>query len=269
MKDDKKLSEKILAFLSGELDTNTGKQLKKELRDQGYSDKELKELKQLYQELGKIPVPEPSQTMTQQFYQMLNTYKRHLTQRESPWERLVSWFHNPRHVKFALGLVYSFVLLFVGWSGRVWLQSNGTGQEQLHFMSVELQEMKKIMTYSLLNQASPSERIKAIHYLRTQTHMDGITVGALLRILNDDPNTNVRLIALDALLNYSNQTEVREGLVYSINRQDSPLLQLALTEAVIDLREKQAAGPLRQLLERPDLNVVVRSSVVSGLRYLI
>ena len=73
--------------------------------------------------------------------------------------------------------------------------------------------------------------------------------NALLETLNNDENVNVRLAAIEALKPYSKNGTVREQLIRSIANQDSPLVQVALAEAMAQLQVKSSVKELRKILE--------------------
>ncbi|MDH4198659.1 MAG: HEAT repeat domain-containing protein, partial [Candidatus Aminicenantes bacterium] len=88
--------------------------------------------------------------------------------------------------------------------------------------------------------------------------LDGEMIQALLRTLNDDPNVNLRLAAAESLAGQARNPAVRRGLIESIDRQESPLVQLALADILLDLGEKGAAPSLDRLLQRRDLDYGVK-----------
>jgi len=83
-------------------------------------------------------------------------------------------------------------------------------------------------------------------------------VAALLQAVKADPNVNVRLAAIDALTRVSGDAGVRRSLAGSLGMQDSPMVQAALIDYVLDARDKDALGVLKDLTARPDLNPLVR-----------
>ena len=74
------------------------------------------------------------------------------------------------------------------------------------------------------------------------------TLEALLYTLNHDPNLNVRLSAVDALYLFTGHPLVKQGLLDSLHKQTSPLVQIALIDLIADMREKQAIKSLKELL---------------------
>ena len=76
---------------------------------------------------------------------------------------------------------------------------------------------------NMLEKESTSERLKAVNLTQGMDNASEKVVEALLQTLNNDPNVNVRLSALEALFPYASNPKVREGLIQSISQQESPL----------------------------------------------
>jgi HEAT repeat protein len=82
---------------------------------------------------------------------------------------------------------------------------------------------------------------------------------ALLRAVNHDSNVNVRLSAVDALEKLARANPaVRQALVDAIPVQDSPLVQIALIEVLVQLNESNAAPELRKLAKNAQADESVR-----------
>jgi len=122
---------------------------------------------------------------------------------------------------------------------------------------------------TMLEKSSATERIKAVGLTNNFSEVDNKVVMALLNTLNNDPNVNVRLASVEALMKYSEDSFVREGLVQSITKQDSPLLQLALAEAMVELQETKSVNKFNELLSRKDLNHSVRKRIEKSIKILI
>ncbi len=94
-------------------------------------------------------------------------------------------------------------------------------------------------------------------------------VDALLETLNDDPNVNVRLVTLEALVKFANEPAVRQGLVQSIANQESPLMQSAIADVMVKLQEKRSVRSLQELLKKSDLNESIRSKIEMSISKLM
>ena len=119
-----------------------------------------------------------------------------------------------------------------------------------------------MVALSLLQQQSATER------LRGWTTPDGCRpwsrkwCSALTEAVAHDPSVNVRLAALDALSHIalskaSGSSGVLQSLTQSLPRQDSPMVQAALIDYLVEARDRKALGTLRQLAAQPDLNPAV------------
>ncbi|MDB5087952.1 MAG: repeat protein, partial [Mucilaginibacter sp.] len=116
---------------------------------------------------------------------------------------------------------------------------------------------------------SSSERMRVVSYTCEIKHADKEVIDALLSTLNNDPNVNVRLSTLDALTHLAGHPEVREGLVQSITRQDSPLMQSAIADVMLKLQEKSSVKSFRELLKQKDLDHGVRDKIKETITQLI
>jgi HEAT repeat protein len=90
----------------------------------------------------------------------------------------------------------------------------------------------------------------------------------LLRTLDEDPSLNVRLAAVDALYLFSGQPGVREGIVASLSKQTSPILQMALIDLLVEIRETRAVAALKSLVGNDKSNPDVRKRAELGIKEL-
>ena len=231
-------------------------------------------VRQLWQLMGKVPAPEPSPMARVRFQAMLDTYKATVdTKQESIVEKLLATFRQLWVPQYAFRLGYSLVLLSVGIAAGYWLNRPRTPivalqQQQIDTLSTQVQEMRQMMLLSLLENPAASERLRAVSYTEEINQVDEKVVDALLTTLNNDANVNVRLVTLEALAKLADNPSVREGLVQSIARQDSPMVQSALADIMVKLQEKRSIKPLRQLLHDDKLNHLVKGKIEQSIKDL-
>ena len=77
------------------------------------------------------------------------------------------------------------------------------------------------------------------------------------------------MVTLDALVKFSREPAVREGLIESIMQQESPLMQSAIADVMVKLQEKRSVKPLQELLNRKDLNETVKNKIKESIHQLI
>jgi uncharacterized protein YneF (UPF0154 family) len=174
--------------------------------------------------------------------------------------------------KLLLRLSYSMCVLFIGIAGGYWLSNKQSPdyQGQIQTLSEQVQEMNQKMMLTLLENenSSATERLEAVSYTEKIDQVDGKVVEALLSTLNNDSNVNVRLVTLEALAKLADNPKVREGLVQSILKQDTPLVQAALADVMVKLEEKRSIKPLQRLLEKDDTDVIVKTKIKETLKTL-
>lgn len=223
--------------------------------------------------MGELPQPEPSPAMRQGFEAILSNYKEELIARRNPVKEWYNLFREYWLLKARPRLAFSIVMvisgLVIGYLLHRPSQSNLAFNRQIDSLSSQVTEMKQLMTLSLLQDPSASQRIRAVSYTEDLGSVNDKVADALLATLNEDPNVNVRLATLDALVKLAADPRVREGLVRSINLQDSPIIQSAIADAMVKLQEKSSVRSLRQLLQKKDLNKMVKVNIEKSIEKLI
>jgi HEAT repeat protein len=202
------------------------------------------------------------------FYSALDAYQDGLRERRSGG--LLSWWPSKPVWQFAVALGCLVVGLF---AGQAVLGKRGSSDEmaerrkdEMAELRKEMSSMRQLVTLSLLQQQSAAERLRGVTYSYRAEPNDMEVLSALLETANQDSSVDVRLAAIDALRSFSNSSVARRGLVQALGSQNSPLTQIAVVDALTELREPSAAPVMRQLLARPDLDENVRKRLDSALR---
>ena len=261
----KMLDELIAEYLSSDMSADKKGELKNRLISSGYNKVELEELENLYSNIDGIEVPETSEQLDMNFYRSLGIYKDAHEGNSSQFKVFVKNIKDVFRNKYALRFAYSLSLLAVGWYIGNW---SNPGDIKLQSMSKEIDQMKQVMMYSMLEQPSAAKRIKAISYADEFENVDDKILNAFLETLNNDPNPNVRLTAVEALSKFSDIQFVRHGLINSISTQESPLVQVALIDLMLKLKEKSSITELNLLLQNRELNYSVRSKTEETIQQL-
>lgn len=223
--------------------------------------------------MGEIPQPEPSASMQTTFDTMLITIKEESVIKRKP---IAGWL-NKLNEYWALQaqprLAFSLLLIAAGVFGGYILhqpdQSAISYNKQIDSLSSQVSEVKQVIMLSLLNDPSASQRIRAVAYTDEMSNVDLKVITALFTTLNEDPNVNVRLATLEALVKLASEPKVREGLVRSINLQESPLMQSAIADAMVKLQEKSSVQSLQKLLGKKGLNQMVKINIEKNIQKLI
>ena len=180
--------------------------------------KELKATRQLWEVMGNVAVPKPSDNLPIQFYTMLETFKgaeSKKVKKTAFWEELKYKLESFFTPKLLLRVSYSMCLLLIGLGGGYFLSRQQTPdyQGQIKELSNQVQEMNEKMMLTLLENenSSATERLQAVSYTKDIDKVDGKVLEALLSTLNNDSNVNVRLVTLEALAQLADNPKVREG----------------------------------------------------------
>ena len=249
----------IIDFLNGTLSVEDKEEWHRLLDEGRISEAEIEEYQELFGNLDAIGNREPSPQMTDGFYTRLNEQINRTT-RYTILDQLAGFFDQKGFSRGGLQAAYTLVVLVLG-LGVGYLLIGRNDQSELSSLSNEVQEMKAIMMLSMLEKESPSDRIKAVSMTKKMAAVDDQVIEALFATLNNDQNNNVRLEALDALVRYAYQPKVRTKLIESLEKQVSPLVQLALADIMVLLQDKNAKRALEDLVNNDDTPDDIKSLI--------
>lgn len=239
--DKEKIEELIVKYNEGQADPSEIKTIEQLIEAGTIELSQLHELKSLEEQVFKIELPVPAADLDDRFYRMLSAMKKE--SKGFSWSNFFSW------PELAPRLALASVTLLIGFMiGYLFVPSPESNKEVAQ-LSQQVSDLKEMMMLSLLEKESATERLKAVSLTSEMSSASDNVTSALLQTLNFDENINVRLAALDALKPYARDSRVREELVRSISKQESPLVQVALAELMVALQEKSSVKELRKLLE--------------------
>jgi HEAT repeat protein len=118
--------------------------------------------------------------------------------------------------------------------------------------------MRQLVALSLLQQQSASERLRGVSWTYRVEPSDTEVLAALLAAVNHDPNVNVRLAAVDALRPFAAGQPTRDAVIQALPSQTDPIVQVALIDLLVDLKETEAAPELRKVAADGSTDVGVR-----------
>jgi hypothetical protein len=261
--------EKLPDVLTGDLPPRAKAGFDAHLADCAACGEELHRVSEIWAKLGVLPIEQPSPAVRDQFYAMLESYRDGLRaddsaaapRRQRPRVSFAGfWMRRP-----AFQLVSTLVLLAFGLgAGFLLSRANGTTAR----LSREVESIRQALSASLLTRPSPSDRIQGVNTSARLKQPDPTTLGLLLRTLDEDPSLNVRLAAVDALYLFSGQPGVREGIVASLSKQSSPILQMALIDLLVEIRETRAVAALKSLVGNDKSAPEVRKRAELGIKEL-
>ncbi len=141
-------------------------------------------------------------------------------------------------------------------------------KSELADLRLEIRSMKTLVAMSLLQQQSAIERLRGVNYSGRLENPEEAVVTALVQTLRSDSSIDVRLAAADALRKYSTRPKVSMAIVDALQSQDSPMMQLALIDTLVEIQDRRAEAPLRHLARETSVDPAVKQRVEKALREL-
>lgn len=163
-------------------------------------------------------------------------------------------------------------LLLLGvWGGRYTAgprEQNATNNPEIAQLQGQVESLRQLVTLSMLDQQSPSARLQGVNYAFQMQQPDSQVEQALLHAVNHDANINVRLSAVDALQKYAGDPNVRRALSDAVPVQDSPLVQVALIDLLVQLNDRDSTPALRALAHNIEADEAVRQRATWAMQRL-
>lgn len=215
----------------------------------------------LYEQLRHVMKAMDQSKLTEPRAQMKVTFERALAEemRRKPEGRQVHFSSAYFRAAAAVALVVSGVA--VGF----WISSQQRQNDELVALRNEMEITKQMMRSMLGNEGSASQRLQGVRVALQMTSADDDVVHALVRTLNEDPNSNVRLAALDALGKFQIEPAVRKALIGSLSTQKDPVVQIALIQLLVRMKEKTVIKDLERMVEDEQNIKAVKDEAYNGI----
>ena len=256
--------ELIAATWTGEIDAVAESKLKQHLSGCAECSAEMTQLTAMWERLADLPAPEPSHALNVRWESTLESLIS--ARRQNQWRFSLSALWPQRPV---WQVSIAVACLAVGLAAGSLMRLPGSADHsEIATLREEVANTKQMVALSLLQQQSATERLRGVDYSQRMPAMEPDVVSALVTAVNSDSNVNVRLAAIDALSKVSADPGVRKSLTQSLGEQQSPLVQAALIDYVVDAHDGKAVDALKQFAEKPDLNPLVRQRANMAMRQL-
>lgn len=150
--------------------------------------------------------------------------------------------------------------------GTVQQQPLTAGSETAAVFAVSKNNQRKEALFtSLANMESASTRIAAAMDAYDMKNADKDIVDALVTTMNNDPNTNVRLAALEALAKFHRESYVRKQLTTSLKKQKDPMVQVELIQVLTKMKQKSILNELEKLVKDANTTEAVKDRAYSSI----
>lgn len=145
--------------------------------------------------------------------------------------------------------------------------TDAAARREIAALKAKIDSMGQFVAYSM-NQRSTSDRLQTALQRPASGEPADRVVAELLNTVAFDPSTNVRLSALESLYPHADDENVRAGIVASLPRETSPLVQVAMIDFLVAARDQAAAPAFEQLTRTPQLDDSVRQAARRALAQL-
>ncbi len=253
-----RIREQIPAALAGVLDKAAREALVEHLEGCANCRTEVAELNAVWRGLEAVKTgmeSAPDEGAKVRFQEMLAAYQAGMAAVQpvvrTEKARRFAWFPAWQFA-MAAGLLVGGILL-----GRYLPQAGGGNPEMTQLRS-QVENLHQMVALSMLQQQSPSARMRGVTYSEKFAQPDPQVLDALLQAVNHDSNVNVRLSAVDALQKFAADPETARAMVNSIPGQESPLVQIALVDMLVQLNARNVAPDLERISKDLRMDEMVR-----------
>jgi putative zinc finger protein len=239
-------TELLMDRLKGQISAAAEQQLAAHLATCDACKAEAAMMTSAWDQLGELDDEVPHERLRARFHAGLAAYEARETQHWT--ERFLDlWWPKQPVLQFGLAAALAIVGVVVG------QQLPSPVDAEVAALRAEV----RTVGLALLDHQSASERLLGIEWSRRAAPTPEL-VSALLERVQYDPNLNVRLAAVDALRTGLDRSDVSAGLAMALELQDSPLVQVAVTDALLATGSGPGIDAVRAILERSELDPAVR-----------
>ncbi|HEX6199212.1 MAG TPA: HEAT repeat domain-containing protein [Thermoanaerobaculia bacterium] len=237
---------------------------------------EAEELRRLWRGLALLETAAPEGELRERFDAVLAAYQAGIAAagederggRERGWRRWLAGLAPAGRPR--LQLAYGLLVLLVGLGLGLVLAGGGAplggeGRGELRALRGEVRALNELVTLSLLEAPSASERLQGVSFGSRMERPDREVLAALVAAATQDPNVNVRLAAIEALAPLASQPRVLDPLARALPEQDSPVVQVALVDLLLASDGEAARRAAASLLDDEAVHPEVRRHVAERL----
>jgi hypothetical protein len=251
-----KLESLLIDYIDGKLNEADRSLVEQELAKSEDAYAMYEQLREVIQVMEKSNSLEPGISLKGSFDKVL---KAELESVHKPRGKVVSL--QSFAYRIAAGLALVILSVSIGYQ----VNKNYRQEQELARLKAEMDATKQMMMAMLENQQSASQRMVGATVAYKMVQMDDEIVNALAKSLNEDPNTNVRLAALEALSKFHQEPGVQKVLVTSLSVQKDPVVQIALIQLLVQMKEKSVVKELEKIADDPFTLKAVKDEAYNGI----
>jgi type I site-specific restriction-modification system R (restriction) subunit len=249
-----KLESLLIDYIDGRLNEADTKIVETELSQNEEAYELFGQLKEVMKSMDNVRPLTPSPALKKSFDAMLQ-------QEIDATQKTKTVFFSPAFYRVAAAVA----LLIVGGGAGYWISVHQQQQDKIAGIQQRQTRQKTEMMSMLDNELSASQRVIGATVAYNMDKPDDEIITALVKAMNEDPNTNVRLAALDALGKFHEQPLVRKALIDALQTQTDPNVQIALIHLMVDIKEKEIIQELERITTDEEMLPAVKDEAHAGL----
>jgi hypothetical protein len=268
------LESLLIDYIDGKVSSDERNIVEKQIAENEHTAQLYNQLKQVMSKIDHAPKLEPTSILKLNFEKALQQEILNSNKGKSAFAEASAFtsFRSDGSVgkqiffqPFVLRIAAGFIFLMICVGTAFWINKNNEQQKEIARLREEMDSTKRMMMAMMTNQQSASQRMLGVAASYQIGQPDDEIVNALLKTMNDDPNTNVRLAALEALGKFHQQEHVRLALIASLSKQKDPVVQISLIRLMVEMKEKSVIRELDRLTKDKESIKAVKDEAYSGL----
>ncbi len=254
--DREKLESLLIDYIDGKLNSVDKHHVEQELMTNPDSYKLYEQLKEVIRAMDAVGAEEPASSLRRGFEKMLDEEMQ--STRSARVVALRPWWYAA-----AAGIA----LLITGLAIGFFISQRNIRNERLAEAQRRQQHTNQLVAM-ISDTESAGRRILGVREAAGQPAAGDEIFDVLIRTMDEDPNANVRLAAIEALAHFSAEPVVRKALIASLRKQTDPVVQIALIQLMVDMKEQEAIKSLRQMADDETLIESVKDEAQRGILVL-
>lgn len=251
-----KLESLLIDYIDGKLSEADRSLVEQELARNEEAYVMYEQLREVIQLMEKSSSLEPGISLKRNFDKVLKAEQESV---QKPTGKVISF--QSYAYRIAAGVVLVMLSVSIGYQ----INKNYRQEQELAKLQNEMNATKQMMMAMLDNQQSASQRMVGTTVAYKMVKMDDEIVSALAKSMNEDPNTNVRLAAMEALSKFYQEPGVQKVLIQSLSVQKDPVVQIALIQLLVQMKEKSVVKELEKIVDDPVTHEAVKDEAYSGI----
>lgn len=246
--------QQVLDYIDGRLSAEERKQVEQLLKENTEVRTWYEQMKELNSAISSSKEWKPSAALRESFSAMLQ-------QELEAEKKSKSIFFNPVFYRAAAAIALLVTLGSLGF----WYSKQQAKDAEILALRKEMEATRSLVFALLQNDQSASQRMMGVKAAYETTRKDDAIVLALINVMNEDANMNVRLSAVEALGKFSTEAIVQRALIESLPKQTDPAVQIALIQVLVQMKEQGAVQSLQKIIEDESTIESVKDEAHAGI----